>query len=67
MKSLGQIAYEAYFKYSGGISLISGSTLPIWEGQPAKIQAAWEAAGDAVTAALLHDHIPPKKPVEFAG
>jgi hypothetical protein len=52
MKSLGKIAYEAYFGFSKGLSLVSGAPLPAWEGQKAEIHAAWEAAADAVTLEL---------------
>lgn len=61
MKTLGQIAYEAYFDHSKGKSLISGAPLPVWEKQFAPIQAAWEAAATAVTAELLKDvNLPPR-------
>lgn len=53
MKSLGQIAYEAYFDHSKGKSLISGAPLPEFSAQRDDVKAAWEAAADAVTAALL--------------
>ncbi len=52
MKSLGQIAYEAYWEHSEGKSLISGADLPIWEDQRAGIRVAWEAAAEAVTVEL---------------
>lgn len=56
-KSLGQIAYEAYLESSKGRSYCSlclgGASLPVWEGLASSIQTAWEAAADAVTAALL--------------
>jgi hypothetical protein len=42
MKTKGQIAYEAYMDFSGGVSLISGHTLPEWEQQEPKIKLAWE-------------------------
>jgi hypothetical protein len=48
MKSYGQIAYEAYCRYSDGKSLISGQKLPLWNDQDAKIQAAWNYAAEAV-------------------
>ena len=48
VKTIGQKAYEAYFAYSGGKSLISGAPLPTWEDQDIKICCAWEAAADAV-------------------
>jgi hypothetical protein len=45
--TLGQIAYEAYFKFSDGKSLISGAPLPNWGAQADKIKQAWEAAAEA--------------------
>jgi hypothetical protein len=48
MKTPGQIAYEGYLNYSGGKSLITEVTLPLWEDQDPKIQNAWEAAAKAV-------------------
>lgn len=47
-KSLGQCNYEGYFEACGGLSLISGHLLPPWDKQDPKIQAAWEAAAQAV-------------------
>lgn len=44
----GQAAYEAYRKYSNGVSLVSGAPIPEWAELPANIQAAWQAAGQAV-------------------
>ena len=44
----GKVAYEAYFAASDGKSLISGSPLPAWEDQQTCIQAAWNAAAQAV-------------------
>jgi hypothetical protein len=49
MKSLGQIAYEAYFEFSKGRSLISGMPLPPFDAQAESVKGAWEAAADAVT------------------
>lgn len=46
----GQIAYDAYCKNSGGVSLVSGDGLPAWAALPPRIQEAWEAAADAVIA-----------------
>lgn len=47
-KSIGQIAYEAYFKFSEGKSLVSGALLPEWSATQPIIQRAWEAASAAV-------------------
>jgi hypothetical protein len=48
MRTLGQIAYEAYYKTSYGVSLISGVPLPPWKDQRPEIQEAWEDAALAV-------------------
>lgn len=45
---MGQAAYEGYVRASGGVSLVSGTTLPAWAQQQPEIQQAWEAAADAV-------------------
>lgn len=47
-KTLGQVAYEAYYRHSKGKSLVSGGALPTWEGQHDNIKKAWESAGTAV-------------------
>jgi hypothetical protein len=52
MKTIGQIAYEAYLDFSGGVSLISGHPLPEWDAQEAKLQLAWEASAHAVAEAV---------------
>jgi hypothetical protein len=49
MKSLGQVAYEAYCEFSKGKSLVSGAYLPSFEAQAPEIQKAWDAAAAAVT------------------
>jgi len=47
-KTPGQIAYEGYYEYSGGKSLVSGATIPHWPDMPKAIREAWEAAAMAV-------------------
>lgn len=42
MTATGKTAYEAYVEASGGVSLVSGSKLPLWEEQAEGIKAAWE-------------------------
>lgn len=49
-KSLGQVAYEAYFEYSKGKSLISGAPLPTFQAQSLEVRGAWEEAARAVVA-----------------
>ena len=48
MKSLGQIAYEAYCASTNWKSLVSGASLPPWIDVKAEIKIAWEAAAEAV-------------------
>jgi hypothetical protein len=52
MKSLGQVAYEAYFEHSKGKSLISGAPLPSFAAQKEEVREAWEAAASAVSVEL---------------
>lgn len=54
--ALGQIAYEAYRRESGGMSLATGDLIPLWAGLPANIRAAWDAGAQAVAAYL--DRVP---------
>jgi hypothetical protein len=57
-KSLGQIAYEGYFAFSNGKSLISGAQLPTWEAQDERIRNAWEAAAFCVLQQVKHINLP---------
>jgi hypothetical protein len=50
--TLGEAAYAGYFAACDGKSLISGAQLPSWDEQDPRIQAAWQAAADAVREAL---------------
>jgi hypothetical protein len=50
MVPIGQVAYEAYCKSTGGVSLVSGAKLPAWSELTKEIQAAWQAAANAVMA-----------------
>jgi hypothetical protein len=56
MKTRGQVAYEAYCKYTEGKSLVTGVLLPLWDVQKEGIRQAWEAAALAVSA---YDMPPP--------
>lgn len=51
-KTLGQVAYDTYFAYSKGKSLISGAPLPTFEAQSVVVRGAWEEAARAVAADL---------------
>lgn len=46
----GQSAYEGYFAYSSGKSLVSGTALPALDSLPVTIQEAWIAAANSVLA-----------------
>jgi len=47
---LGRLAYAAYCKSTGGVSLVSGAHLPSFEGLSEPTRVAWNEA--AVTIAL---------------
>jgi hypothetical protein len=40
--SRGQVNYDGYCASTGGVSLISGATLPVWADLDPRIQAAWD-------------------------
>lgn len=46
--ALAKIAYDAYCKSSGGVSLISGDKLPEFDSLRDEIRYAWRAAATAV-------------------
>lgn len=50
-----KIAYDAYCKSTGGVSLISGDKLPEFDALKDSIKQAWLAAASAVEVA--HDEI----------
>lgn len=37
----GQVGYDAYCMSTGGVSLVSGDTLPQWDQLPLEIRGAW--------------------------
>lgn len=47
MKTLGQVAYEAYCIYVNNLS-VTGVVLPKWENQSNNLKGAWESAAIAV-------------------
>lgn len=53
--TLGKLAYDAYCTQTGGVSLVSGETLPQWDGLTGGLQDAWIAAARAVEA-HVHGH-----------
>ena len=47
--TLAKTAYDAYCKFTGGVSLISGEKLPEFEVLRQEIRDAWWAAASAVS------------------
>lgn len=50
--TLGEVGYEAYRASTGGKSLVSGADIPAFTLLSPEIQAAWEAAGNAISASV---------------
>lgn len=44
----GQVAYDAYFDFADGKSLVTGDLLPSWNELPTEIREAWRSAAQAV-------------------
>ena len=51
--SLGEVAYVAYCKCTGGKSLVSGADLPQWDVLSEQIRHAWVASAQAVFERVL--------------
>lgn len=43
-----RIGYMAYREHTGGVSLVSGDPLPIWNDLPLNVQDAWKCAAEAI-------------------
>ena len=52
-QKLGKLAYDAYCVQTGGVSLISGVSLPPWDGLQGRYQDAWISAARVVEANVL--------------
>lgn len=52
MKERAHIAYDAYVEKAGGVSLVSGESLPQWVDLPPEIQDAWRAVANALDDAV---------------
>lgn len=55
LASKGRVAYEAYCRQTGGKSLVSGASLPDYDGLRPDIIEAWEKAAAAVLEAERHE------------
>lgn len=51
----GQGAYEAYCRYSGGVSLVTGDTLPDWRDLSEQIRDAWHFAVTEMLQQIMPD------------
>lgn len=51
IRTLGQVAYEAYGDERGWTT-VPGGPMPAWPDQDEAIQRAWQAAAEAVKAAV---------------
>lgn len=47
--------YEAYSRYTGGRSAVTGDKLPEWRDLPGSIANAWFAAADAIIREVVHE------------
>lgn len=45
---LGKSAYEAYWRFSEGKSLVTNGTLPLWKDLKPEIKEAWMVAANSV-------------------
>lgn len=61
-RSRGQRNYEGYCRKAGGVSLVSGDSLPAWDALHPDIQAAWEAGAEEVVTGREHSW---SGPVEY--
>jgi len=50
---LAKLAYDAYSKKTGGVSLATGDKLPEFDALKPAIQEAWQAAANAVEYDLI--------------
>lgn len=66
MKSLGQVAYEAYCQKTGWKSLATGADLPKWDKLKLDIQEAWEASAVAVVIAISRREVEKPSPIRIS-
>jgi hypothetical protein len=53
MKSLGQVAYEAYVKHSFEIALATGIITQEWDELSDRVQQVWQATAEAAVNAFI--------------
>jgi hypothetical protein len=60
MKTLGQIAYEAYVKHSFEIALATGVVFQEWEELSGRAKEVWQATAEAAVGSFLEVKNDPK-------
>ena len=53
MKTIGQVAYEAYVKHSFEIALATGVVFQGWEELSDRAKGVWQAAAEAVVNSFI--------------
>jgi hypothetical protein len=53
MKTLGQVAYEAYVKHSFEIALVTGVVFQEWEELSDRAKGVWQATAEAAVNAFI--------------
>ena len=54
MKTVGQVAYEAYVKHSFEIALVTGVIFQEWEELSERAQGVWQATAEAAVESFTH-------------
>lgn len=58
-KTLGQFAYEIWYRLNNGQSAVNGMILPLWKHMPEKMHKLWDEMADKTAAEAEK-----RKPVE---
>jgi hypothetical protein len=53
MKTLGQVAYEAYGKHSFGVALVTGIIIPKWDELSDRVKQVWQIAAQAAVESFI--------------
>lgn len=69
VESVAKVLYGVYFTEAGGVSAVTGQTLPDWEKCPERVRQCWIAVADVVVSEtsfipfirpLKKPHVPPE-------
>jgi hypothetical protein len=53
MKTLGQVAYEAYGQHSFGVALATGIIIPKWDDLSERVKQVWQATAEATVNSFI--------------